>query len=55
MSGWPPTVDNLEQKRLPHPVLRKGKAEQLFHQVEARGLIRAGSPESELNQEPPNF
>ncbi len=43
--------DVLEQKKVTELRLAQSKAEQLFHEVEARGLIRAGIAESQLNQE----
>ena len=45
------SVDILEEKRVTELRLAQGKAERLFHEVEARGLIRAGITESQLNQE----
>lgn len=43
--------DVLEQKKVTELRLAQSKAERLFHEVEARGLIRAGITESQLNQE----
>ena len=45
------SIDALEEKRVAELRIAQGKAEQLFHEVEARGLIRAGITESHLNQE----
>jgi Xaa-Pro aminopeptidase len=46
-----PSVDALEEKKVTELRLAQRKAEQLFHGVEARGLIRPGIPESQLNKE----
>jgi Xaa-Pro aminopeptidase len=46
-----PTVDSFEEKKVTELRIAQDKAEQLFHEVEARGLIRAGIAESQLNQE----
>lgn len=46
-----PSVDILEEKKVTELRLAQSKAEKLFHEVEARGLIRAGITESRLNQE----
>jgi len=46
-----PTVDGLEEKKVTELRIAQTKAERLFQQVTARGLIRAGIPESQLNQE----
>lgn len=51
MSDQAPTVDSLEKKKVTELRIAQNKAEQLFHQVEARVLIRAGITESQLNQE----
>ena len=45
------SIDALEEKRVAELRIAQGKAEQLFHEVEARGLVRAGITESHLNQE----
>ncbi|QHS53100.1 M24 family metallopeptidase [Edaphobacter sp. 12200R-103] len=45
------TVDALEDQRVTELRMAQDKAEQLFQEVEARKLIRAGVPESQLNQE----
>ena len=39
----------LEEKKVTELRTAQNKAEQLFHEVEARGLIRAGISESQLN------
>jgi Xaa-Pro dipeptidase len=51
MSDPTPVVDSFEDKRVAELRIAQNKAEQLFHEVEARGLIRAGIAESQLNQE----
>ena len=51
VSDPPPTVDSFEIKKVTELRIAQNKAEQLFHEVEARGLIRAGIAESQLNQE----
>ncbi len=45
------TVDVLEEERVTELRAAQNKAEGLFHEVDARGLIRPGIPESQLNQE----
>jgi Xaa-Pro aminopeptidase len=45
------SIDALEGKRATELRIAQGKAEQLFREVEARGLVRAGITESHLNQE----
>jgi Xaa-Pro aminopeptidase len=45
------SIDALEEKKVTELRIAQGKAEQLFHEVEARGLIHAGITESCLNQE----
>ena len=50
-SNSTPSVDATEQKKVTELRIAQGKAKQLFHEVEARGLIRAGIAESQLNQE----
>lgn len=44
-------LDTVEEKKVTELLITQGKAERLFHEVEARGLIRAGITESQLNQE----
>ncbi len=44
-------MQTLEQDRIASLVEAQNKAARLFHEVEARGLIRVGIMESELNQE----
>jgi Xaa-Pro aminopeptidase len=44
-------VDEFEEKRVTELRLAQSKAEELFHEVEARGLIRAGISEKQLNEE----
>lgn len=44
-------IDALEKTKVTELRLAQGKAERLFHEVEARELIRAGISESRLNQE----
>jgi Xaa-Pro aminopeptidase len=46
-----PTVDSFESKKVTELRIAQNKAEQLFHEVKTRGLIRAGIAESQLNQE----
>jgi hypothetical protein len=45
------SVDALEEKKVTELRLAQSKTEQLFHEVEARRLIRPGIPETKLNQE----
>jgi Xaa-Pro dipeptidase len=45
------TLDGFEAKRVTELRIAQSKAEQLFHEVEARGLIRAGVSESQLNED----
>jgi Xaa-Pro dipeptidase len=45
------SIDALEEKKVTELRIAQGKAEQLFHEVETRGLIHAGITESCLNQE----
>jgi Xaa-Pro dipeptidase len=45
------SLDTQEERKVTELQIAQGKAEQLFHEVEARGLIRAGITESQLNQE----
>jgi Xaa-Pro aminopeptidase len=51
MSDETHTVDALEHQRVTELRVAQEKAERLFHEVEARGLIRADILESQLNQE----
>ncbi|MBT9329559.1 M24 family metallopeptidase [Paracidobacterium acidisoli] len=51
MSDETTSVDALEEKKVTELREAQSKAEQLFHEVEARGLIRPGITESRLNQE----
>ena len=51
MSDETHTVDALEYQRVTELRVAQEKAERLFHEVEARGLIRADILESQLNQE----
>ena len=51
MSDQTPSVDTFEEKKVTEICMAQRKAERLFHEVEARGLIRAGISESQLNQE----
>lgn len=51
MSDEPLVVDSPEARKVTELRIAQNKAEQLFHEVEARGLIRAGIAESQLNQE----
>jgi Xaa-Pro dipeptidase len=44
-------VEIPEEKKITELRIAQSKAERLFHEVEARSLIRAGIPESQLNQE----
>jgi len=46
-----PTIDSLEKKRVAELLIAQNKAERLFREVEARGLIRAAIAESRLNEE----
>jgi Xaa-Pro dipeptidase len=45
------SVDALEEKKVTELLIAQRKAEKLFRETEARGLIRAGITESQLNQE----
>ncbi len=51
MSDQTTSVDTFEEKKVTELRIAQNKAEKLFHEVEARGLIRAGVAESELNQQ----
>ena len=51
MPDQPSTVDNSEARKVTELSVAQEKAEDLFHEVEGRGLIRAGIPESQLNHE----
>jgi Xaa-Pro aminopeptidase len=46
-----PTIDACEEKRVTELRIAQEKARHLFHEVETRGLIRAGITETELNQQ----
>jgi len=45
------SLDTLEEKKVTELRVAQNKAERLFGEVEARGLVRAGIAESQLNQE----
>jgi Xaa-Pro aminopeptidase len=45
------SLDTLEERKVTELRIAQSKAERLFHEVEARGLVRAGIAESQLNQE----
>lgn len=45
------SIDSFEARRVAELFSAQQKAERLFHEVEGRGLIRAGVAESMLNQE----
>ncbi|MFT4112762.1 M24 family metallopeptidase [Silvibacterium sp.] len=51
MADQPQTVDHSEEQKVTELRNAQDKAVRLFHEVEARGLIRAGITESRLNQE----
>ena len=51
MSDTTTPVDEFEAKRVTELRIAQSKAEQLFHEIEARGLIRAGISEKQLNEE----
>lgn len=51
MSDQTTPVDASEEDRVTELRTAQNKAEHLFREVEERGLIRAGIPESQLNQE----
>ncbi len=51
MTNEATSTDALEEVRVAELRAAQEKAEQLFHEVEARGLIRAGITESQLNKE----
>jgi Xaa-Pro dipeptidase len=51
MSNQPSTADSLEEQKVTELRAAQDKAQQLFEQIEVRGLIRPGIPESQLNQE----
>ena len=46
-----PSIDSFEEKKVTELLIAQNKAAQLFREVDARGLIRAGIAESRLNQE----
>jgi Xaa-Pro dipeptidase len=50
-SDQTPSIDSFEEKKVTELLIAQNKAAQLFREVEARGLIRAGIAESRLNQE----
>jgi Xaa-Pro dipeptidase len=50
-SDQTPTIDSFEERKVTELLIAQNKAAELFHEVEARGLIRAGIAESRLNQE----
>lgn len=50
-SDQTPTIDSFEERKVTELLLAQNKAAELFHEVETRGLIRAGIAESRLNQE----
>jgi Xaa-Pro dipeptidase len=43
--------DALEEQRVTELCIAQSKAERLFHEIEARGLIRSGISESRLNED----
>lgn len=45
------SLETVEDTKVTELRVAQNKAERLFHEVEARGLIRAGVAESQLNQE----
>jgi Xaa-Pro aminopeptidase len=51
MSDVTTPVDALEYRKVTELRMAQNKAERLFHEVEARRLIRAGITESQLNEE----
>lgn len=51
MSDCVTPVDTFEERRIAELRHAQDKAERLFHEIEARGLARAGISESQLNQE----
>lgn len=51
MTDQTTAIDGFEEKKVTELRTAQDKAERLFRQVEARGLIRAGIAESRLNQE----
>jgi Xaa-Pro dipeptidase len=51
MSDATTPVDAFEGQRVTELRIAQNKAERLFHEIEARGLIRAGISESRLNQD----
>ena len=51
MSDEVGSLDTLEEKKVTELSVAQSKAKQLFHEVGARGLIRAGIAEGQLNQD----
>jgi Xaa-Pro aminopeptidase len=51
MSESATAIDSPEAKKVTELQIAQDKAARLFHEVEARGLVRAGIAESQLNQE----
>jgi Xaa-Pro dipeptidase len=51
MSETATAIDSPEAKKVTELQIAQDKAARLFHEVEARGLVRAGIAESQLNQE----
>ena len=46
-----PAADNFEERKAAELAIAQRKAQRLFHEAEARGLIRPGITEGQLNQE----
>jgi Xaa-Pro dipeptidase len=51
MADTTTAIDSPEAKKVRELQIAQDKAERLFNEVEARGLVRAGIAESQLNQE----
>ncbi len=51
MRNQTPSAETPEEKKITELRFAQDKAETLFHEVETRGLIRAGIAESQLNQD----
>lgn len=51
MSDTTLPVDAFEEQRVTELCIAQNKAEQLFHEIDARGLIRPGISESRLNED----
>jgi Xaa-Pro dipeptidase len=51
MSETTIAIDSPEAKKVRELQIAQDKAERLFHEVEVRGMVRAGVAESQLNQE----